>query len=1058
MTSRDTPSSGIDQNEEETDAVLFQDPASDDIVHLLERVRDLSPRCLDDLVDEASGGDRLSHDSISFEDLSEFPTRIGRFRILDKLGEGGFGMVFLAHDPELDREVALKIPRPDTLLSQDARARFVNEGKAIAKLNHPHVAPVLEAGSIGPICYLVTTYCRGGSLAQVLADLSKTNKVPVLNFNESAALLCGIAEAAHHAHERGVVHRDLKPANIVFEIDGDSPLSTQEGLAAHARLVDFGLAKSVDTDSQHTKTGASLGTPDYTSPEQSTNTQVGPAADIFSLGAILYELITSEPPFRCASAIETLIAVRNDAPVPPRRLVRNCPKDLEAVCLRCLEKDPAHRYASADHLVKDLKRFLRGESVLARRPPIGIRLGRWCKRYPLAAALTGLIIALAIAGPLVAWRQNILLREAQQARLEASRSLYLSDMNLAFQDWDAANLERCGTLLQQHIPAEAQPDNRAFEWYYLHRKWQSANDVPVIVRLPNIESMALSHDGKLLALGSHNGTVLLWDREKKRALAVWKAHAYEVSHLDFSSDDQVLASARIDGSIKTWDVATQEELATFVGGRCVVCSPSDGTIVFAGSGGDFFILADGGTIPQQVNHAHDGIVTALAISPDGSSVATIGLDARLRVWDLMTQKCLHEATADHSLWCVNWSPDGKHIGTGDTYGNVRIWGSECQPIQNIAAHQANVRTLVFSTDTHTLATSAEDNTIRLWDVETGQEKKTLLAHRAHVVDLAFTDDNQTLLSASIDGDVRAWQLSPETRAANELFHPAGANGVAFSPDGRLLATTCNDGHVRIWDATSGKQLSELPAHDGVTWRCVFLRFQKRLALASTGSDGRVRIWDVESSEQLLEIPCRPNFDPMPVAVHPDEQKIAFTDSDASACIWDLQENRQLARHQHGAVGAIQFSPDGSTLALTTEGNNIRLFNVETSEQIAHQQAHTRAIMRLAFSPDSNHLASASHDRSILTWVVSPTDGLTQQHHLTGPGGIVDALVYSPDGKILASAGGDKVIRIWDAETGRQRAVLKGHHSEIYDLAFSPDGQILASAGSDHVVRIWRATP
>ena len=914
----------------------------------------------------------------------------------------------------------------------------------------------LEAGSAGPICYLATSYCRGGSLAQLLSKRMVSDEGP-LDTKESAALIKGVAEAVHHAHERGVLHRDLKPANIVFDPDADAT-TNEFRLAKEARLVDFGLAKSADADSQYTRTGASLGTPDYASPEQSTSNEVGPATDIFSLGAILYELITGEPPFRRASAIETLIAVREHEPVPPRRLVVRCPKDLEAICLKCLEKDPAHRYVSAVLLASDLQRFLNGETVLARRPHPTVRLVRWCKRYPWAAIFGAMVMCLAVAGPLVAVRQNRLYREAQQARVDASRSSYFSDMNLAYQDWYSANLERCGDLLLRHIPEPGEQDYRAFEWFHLYGLWKVATDVPVITQLANIESMAVSRDGSMVAVGSQEGFVLLWDRVKSRAIAQWKADQYKIFHLEFSHDDRTLATAMIDRSIKIWDVATQQELAAFDGNRVVACAPSDATIAFVDPELDgLCVLKPGEATPTAVPHAHEEFVWDIAFSPDGTTLATTGMDAKLKLWNVETLELLHESTAEHSPWCVVWAPNGRFLATGDTFGNIQVWDSQGTPVRKIAAHNGNIRALCFASDSQTLGSASEDNTIRLWDSETGSEKATLPGHRGEVVGIAFVDDDKTLLTSSIDGDVHSWDLT-QNESPNELVHPTGPNGVAVSPDCRIVATTCVDDHVRIFDLGTGEVLNDFVAHKGASWRCAFLDFEGRPAVASTGDEGYLRVWDPASSELLFEIPCAlGGGDPVPFAVHPIKPWIAFEDTDdASACIWDWKDDCRVARYDYGGVAAIQFSPDGSKLAMVTEAHHIRLIDLQNGEQLGHQQSHTRSIMRLAFSPDSRHLATGSHDRSIRTWNVSPKGELEEQHHMTGPSGFVDALAYSPDGRVLASAGGDHVVRIWDTETGRQRAVLNGHKAAIYDVAFSADGQTLLSASGDSDVRIWRA--
>jgi hypothetical protein len=320
--------------------------------------------------------------------------RLGRFEIHRELGHGAFGMVFLATDPQLGREVALKVPRPEGLLTAELRERFVREARAAAGLDHPNVVPVYEAGAEGPLCYIASAYCPGITLAEWLA--SRSEAVPV---RQAAALVATLAGAVHHAHERGVVHRDLKPSNVLLQgkprnpADPNSTVNQPDGGQVTAggvpdlipRITDFGLAKlTTDVSDQwgegagvQTQSGALLGTPNYMAPEQARgkNKEVGPAADIHALGAVLYELLTGLPPFRGETVLDTLEQVKNEEPLPFSRLRIRVPRDLETICLKCLRKDPLKRYASAKELADDLQNFLDRRPIVAR--PIGLLASLW---------------------------------------------------------------------------------------------------------------------------------------------------------------------------------------------------------------------------------------------------------------------------------------------------------------------------------------------------------------------------------------------------------------------------------------------------------------------------------------------------------------------------------------------------------------------------------------------------------------------------------------------------------------------------------------------------------
>jgi len=288
---------------------------------------------------------------------------IGRFRVLRELGRGGYGIVYLAFDPVLKREVALKVPRPEVLVTPDLRRRFLREAQAAAGLEHPHIVPVYDAGEVGPICYIASAYCRGITLAAWLR-----NQPSLTEPRTAAALSADLAEAMQHAHERGVLHRDLKPGNILVEPAGLARDGHPESIAV--KITDFGLAKLTGSEEESTCSGAIIGTPAYMAPEQAAGMpgQIGPAADVYALGAILYEMLTDRPPFKGPTTLDTLQQVRNQDPLPPSRLHARLPRDLEIICLKCLQKEATQRYRTAGNLADDLRRFVAHQPIHARPP------------------------------------------------------------------------------------------------------------------------------------------------------------------------------------------------------------------------------------------------------------------------------------------------------------------------------------------------------------------------------------------------------------------------------------------------------------------------------------------------------------------------------------------------------------------------------------------------------------------------------------------------------------------------------------------------------------------
>lgn len=308
--------------------------------------------------------------------LGQPPAQLGRFLIRRELGRGGFGIVFLADDPTLNRPVALKVPRPEALARPDLRQRFLREARITAGLDHPNIVPVYETGEIGAVCYIASTYCPGVNLATWL----KQRPGP-MDPHAAARLIAAVTDAVQYAHTQGILHRDLKPSNILL-VPVPEGSETLDGLAFVPRLTDFGLAKLKAAEEDATSSGVLLGTPPYMAPEQVEGRleRVGAASDVYALGVILFELLTGTMPFGGPSLLATLEHIRHGEPADLRRLNTCVPRDLETICLKCLHKDPERRYSSAAALADDLRRFLHHEPIEARRRGWADRLRTWSRR------------------------------------------------------------------------------------------------------------------------------------------------------------------------------------------------------------------------------------------------------------------------------------------------------------------------------------------------------------------------------------------------------------------------------------------------------------------------------------------------------------------------------------------------------------------------------------------------------------------------------------------------------------------------------------------------------
>ena len=488
--------------------------------------------------------------------------RFGRFEIVRELGRGGLGVVLLARDPVLHRQVALKIPRPEALLTPDLRQRFQHEAQAAARLTHPHIVPVYEVGEIGPICFIASAFVEGQSLAAWIKDRSQR----VMRVTPPS-VVADLADAMQYAHSQGVLHRDLKPANVLLERREASPGESAGSLPV-TKISDFGLAKILDLTSNETRTGAILGTPAYMAPEQAKgdHQRIGPATDVYGLGTILYELLTGRPPFRGNTDAAILVQVVSDEPAAPRRADPKLSRDLEAICLRALEKNPADRYASATDLAADLRRYLAGKPTQARPAGIARRIGKYGQRKPLVVALVSVltIASLLVAGLAGAWVSDRILAADAIAAAQAAATVadgierqhqYASNIQHAAEALRHGNRREVLDLLAQCKSLAREPVHCGIEWDYL---WTNANraERTFIGHPTGVSAVRFSPQGDLVASGGKDGRVNVWETERwtKRAELNYAPNV-DVSVVEFSQDGSLLAAGGDDGRVVVYRVA-----------------------------------------------------------------------------------------------------------------------------------------------------------------------------------------------------------------------------------------------------------------------------------------------------------------------------------------------------------------------------------------------------------------------------------------------------------------------------------------------------------------------
>jgi WD40 repeat protein len=962
--------------------------------------------------------------------------RFGRFEVIRKIGQGGHSVVFLAHDPILNRDLALKVPRPEFLLTRAVR-RFLHEGQAVALLNHPNVLAVYEAAEVGPVCYIAEAYARGGSLADWLERQSE----PV-SATTAAAIVSELAEGVDHAHSRGILHRDLKPSNVLLEpreLPGVEAARNQVVLDFVPKLADFGIAKILERESDETRTGAVLGTASYMSPEQAAgqNDLVGPASDVYGLGAILYELLTRKIVFSGGSYLETLQHVTLTEPVPIAKLRTRVPRDLDAICMKCLEKEPRRRYRSAFELGQDLQRFLGGEPTQARPAGTVERVVRWAKRKPTAAALIGVCVLGATALLSVClWysgrlSQLLVESEADRKRAEASERLALEREDLAMEHvyasriataqdaWSQGNMSEVEEILSELTPSIGQRDRRSIEWSYLKGLVNHAS-TRLRGHRGRVAAIAYSADACLLASGGKDGTVCLWNAGTHQPLRVWNVgENNEVNAVAFSLDGQTLAAAADDGNVLLWRVQNGDAKGRLQGHSGWVAD-----LVFAADGKSIASVGSDKTVrlwdsetlrPTALLRGHTDIVRCARFVLGGALLATVSEDQTIRLWDVATKTCVRTQKLQPQKGHANARPtslavsiDGKSLAV--CMGVTSIWTAELPGVlkQVAASFIPGMRCAAFSRDGKSILIGTDDAKLWKWDVAKQEFSKVYRGHREQILGVVASPHSEDVTTSSRDGDIRIWtdkSGQPFQTLTTFAWEPMSFD---ISPDGESLAVTGTRGETAILDSASGARQREWV--DGRIEQGTIAYFADGHHVLTTRDKAGCRVWDIATGK----------------------------------CISDFPD---LCATTGRALPAVE----GSVFVAATN-KALESFNFETRKRLA-RAVFPNTLCGLAFTDDGGHLAVGGHSGEI--WICDGQD-LHVERQLIGHRDHVDGLVFAHNHPWLCTRSDDYSVRLWDWQAGATLRTFANESGSATPLRFTSDDRTVLGTTGNGPLLTWNS--
>ncbi|MFO1065548.1 MAG: protein kinase [Pirellulales bacterium] len=979
-----------------------------------------------------------------------------RYRLMHRLGQGGFGVVYQAYDDLLDREVAIKFPRPDAILTKPVVQRFLREARNVARLDHPNIVPLLGSDESSSLPTIVYHLCKGPTLAAWLKN--RDANVPAC---VAARLGLCLAEAVHHAHTRGILHRDLKPSNILLEPAGES--EPEHGFRSDQecwipRITDFGISKMLERETGQTATGGVLGTPEYMSPEQllGNTGDIGTHSDVYSLGVILYELLTGAKPYTDGAQIQS-IAERRVLPRRIRTMRSDVSRDLEAVVFKCLSYRVSERYSTAHQLADELQRVLSYRPVHAAPQTPLRRTVSWVRRQPALALLTAACIAFLMFGvsATVAYvqvtRRSIdivsMLNDQLARALDKSREnetlafesaqkyqeiLYTTDLRAAeksLRDGDVANYT---ALLERHAAYDRpEEDIRDTAWNYLYRRAHHDGRT-IFAQSAALYSLKFSEDGRLAVCCGADGKVHLIAQSDRRVIRSWDAGQGELNCAEFSPDSTRIATSGDDGSIAVWNIQDGSNISRFKTHEqiaiCIQFLDADRVITC----GNEPVIRLWDIRSNSMLHefrGHTGSVRALSLSLDKSRLYSCGDDGRLFEWDMNSLESSQARSAmDARIIGVRALATEDETVSADILGRVRIASPHHEPIVQTITASGHPECIAVSSDGKHIAIGSRDGFICIVDRDASGQPihppvpNCWRAHTGHVFDLAFSPDGKQLHSVGGDGKWQEWSLSPQFNTVSiDLTTVLNMPSPKHLPMARLQDSQAMfgvDNRVYCWKPWESKfdlidlreaEVSALAASLDLTLvgdiGGTLHAMRGRLGEMSTAWSRTFRSENDSGKVKIRSIAVSDNADRIAVALQSAEIRILLLDADGNHL-------KELYRGPSVDIGAgLQFSSDGRQLACGIL-NDVAVWDTQ-SGRMRQLSGHSSTVMGVDFHPTGRHIVSASDDRSLRIWDSGTGQCVTTLRNNKGP--LISAS-FTRDGRTIISGSTDGSTSLWHFST------------------------------------------